>query len=192
MFALSLEDFLYLPWGLSTNIDFLYLCQKYHLKETNKIFKNVMDVENLNWVCRTYIDKVWNIFHSRFSSVAPWCLLGSNLSKHVGSHSVTTEACNYLAPVCVVWRSGSPLELSALWFQTSWFSCDIPVMVWSSQTAFIFQTFLHNYINFGWLLRHLLTESHKSRQFNSLFVSRIILSPVAIAIWVRMKCPQKM
>ena len=54
---------------------------------------------------------------------------GSNLSKHAGGHSMTieactsfadghsvsTEACTSLARVCVVWRSGSSLELSSLW-----------------------------------------------------------------------------
>ena len=39
LFVLSLIDFLYLPWSPSTNIDILYFCQKYHLKETHKIIK---------------------------------------------------------------------------------------------------------------------------------------------------------
>ena len=40
MLASSLAYFLSLPWGPSTNVDFVYLCQKYHLNDTNKLFKN--------------------------------------------------------------------------------------------------------------------------------------------------------
>ena len=76
--------------------------------------KNQVDL-NMNGVGGTNIDKVGNFFHSRFSAVSLWCPLGSNLSKHADGHSVTTEACTSLTQVCVVWRSGSALKLSALW-----------------------------------------------------------------------------
>ena len=39
--CLLLKYFLSLPWGPSTIVVF-YLCQKYHLKDTNKIFKILM------------------------------------------------------------------------------------------------------------------------------------------------------
>ena len=39
MFALSLVDFLSLLLSPSTDINFLYFCQKYRLKDTYKIFK---------------------------------------------------------------------------------------------------------------------------------------------------------
>ena len=39
MFTLSLVDFLSLLWSSSTNIDIFYFCQKYNLKDTNKILK---------------------------------------------------------------------------------------------------------------------------------------------------------
>ena len=49
------------------------------------------------------------------------CHLESNLSKHAGSLSVTTEACtspHHTCQVCVARRPESPLELSALcWLQ---------------------------------------------------------------------------
>ena len=39
MFALSLVDFLSLLLSPSTYFKIFYLCQKYHLKDTYKIFK---------------------------------------------------------------------------------------------------------------------------------------------------------
>ena len=39
MFALSLEYFMSLQWGPCTNIDLFIYVKKYHLKDTNKIFK---------------------------------------------------------------------------------------------------------------------------------------------------------
>ena len=43
VFALSLVDFLSLLWSPSTNINIFYLffCQKYHLKDTHTISKNI-------------------------------------------------------------------------------------------------------------------------------------------------------
>ena len=42
MFALSLVDFLSLLWSPSTNIEIFYFCQKYHLKDTHKILKDII------------------------------------------------------------------------------------------------------------------------------------------------------
>ena len=66
---LSLEYILSLPWGLSTNIDFLFMSKlsfEGHKQNIKKI------VQNLNRVCRTNIDKFENVFLSMFSSVAPF------------------------------------------------------------------------------------------------------------------------
>ena len=63
-----------------------------------------------------------------FLQLSLWCPLGSNLCKYSGGqsvtseactshydgHSVTTEACTLTGRVCVVWRCGSSLDLSAL------------------------------------------------------------------------------
>ena len=56
-------------------------------------------------------------FESTFYWLVSWALwyfVGGNSCKHAGGHSVTTEAYISLARVCVLWRSGSSLELSAL------------------------------------------------------------------------------
>ena len=94
---------------------YFYLCQKYHLNDTNIIFKQIQ-----------YRFKIWmgsvgqifieleTSFIRGFRQLSLWCPLRSNLCRHTGGHSMTTEACTSLARVCVVWRSGSSLELSAL------------------------------------------------------------------------------
>ena len=41
MFALSLVGILSLLGSPNTNIDIFYFCQKYHLKDTHKIFKKI-------------------------------------------------------------------------------------------------------------------------------------------------------
>ena len=48
-------------------------------------------------------------------------VLDSDLSKQVGDHSLTTEACTSLARGCVLWRSRSSLRLSALCWCICWF-----------------------------------------------------------------------
>ena len=45
MFALSLVDFLSLLLSPSTDINFFYFCQKYHLKDTYKIFKKIVGLK---------------------------------------------------------------------------------------------------------------------------------------------------
>ena len=49
MFALSLVDFLYLLLSPSTYFKIFYFCQKYHLKDTYKIFKNFHIGLKLEW-----------------------------------------------------------------------------------------------------------------------------------------------
>ena len=41
MFALSPADFLSLLWSPNTMIQILYFCEKYHLKDSHKIFQQI-------------------------------------------------------------------------------------------------------------------------------------------------------
>ena len=111
--------------GLQHQHRFFYFCKKNTFIMTQAKFSKTL--------CRTNIDKVGNVPHSTFSSVALWCPLDSNLNKHAeghsitneactslaGDHSVTTEVCTTLVRVWVIWRFGSSLELYA-WFTTKW------------------------------------------------------------------------
>ena len=81
--------------GATTNIDF------------------VIDVKNI--IVGQRLILLETSFIRGFLQLPLWCPLGSNLCKHAGGHSVTTESCTSLAYVCVVCMSGSSLELSALW-----------------------------------------------------------------------------
>ena len=49
MFALSLVDFLSLLLSPSTYFKIFYFCQKYHLKDTYKIFKKIHVGLNFEW-----------------------------------------------------------------------------------------------------------------------------------------------
>ena len=83
-----------------------FLCQRYHLKDTNKILTKV-PCWFQTWkrcVGQTLI-KLETSFIWGFLPSPLWYLLGSNLCKHPGGHSVTSEACTSRAEVCVVWRS---------------------------------------------------------------------------------------
>ena len=118
IFALSLEYFLPLLWGPSTNTDYLYWCKKYYLKK-KKIFKKSYGFKTWMGLVRQMLINletsfIWFFF---FFQLPLWCPLGSNFCKHAGGHPVTTEACTSLATVCVVCKSASSLELSALWFK---------------------------------------------------------------------------
>ena len=88
--------------------------------------------------------KVETSFFRGFIQLPFWCPLGSNLSKHAGRHWVTTESCAWLAQVCVVWRSGSSLELSALCIKVA------------TQT----------HITIGWLYKHLNSDSNAMQLVN--------------------------
>ena len=104
---------------------------KYHLKNKNKIFQKCHVSLILTGVCRPNIDKqisetswIWGFLQ------LPYDVLWEKLEQTCGGNFVTTEACTSLADghsvaieactslvlVCLVWRSGSPLELSALWY----------------------------------------------------------------------------
>ena len=49
MFALSLVDFLSLLLSSSTYFAIFYFCQKYHLKDTYKIFKKIYVGLKFEW-----------------------------------------------------------------------------------------------------------------------------------------------
>ena len=57
----------------------------------------------------------WKRLLLGFSSAALLIFSWSNLCKHAGGHSVTTTVAYISLAGCVVWWSGSSLELSALW-----------------------------------------------------------------------------
>ena len=69
---------------------------------------------SLPWAPVPTLIKLETSFIRGFLQLPLWCNLGSNLCKHAGGHSVTTEAHTSRAQVCVVWRSGSSLEPSLL------------------------------------------------------------------------------
>ena len=103
---------LFYPWVVSQHQHQFFFCRKYHLIDTNTIFKNPYRFET--WMgCRTKIG--WELLLSL--DVFFWCPLGSYLCKHAGGYLVTTEACttpHLTSRVRVVWRSESSLKLSAL------------------------------------------------------------------------------
>ena len=77
-------------------------------------------VKNIIWMTKNpNFQKIYlglkSFFIPCFLQLPLWYPLGSNLCKHGDGYSVTIEACTSLAGVCVVWRSGSSLELAALW-----------------------------------------------------------------------------
>ena len=158
MFAYSLEYYLLLLWDPSINIDIFYSHQKYRLKDTYKIFKN-----SYRFKAQILI-KLETSSIQGFITVAPWYPPGNNLSKHAGSHSVTTEVCTSFALVCVVWTAGSSLQLSALWpllcnpkqweiFENNAHVCcylqstECDILTWIS-----YQPFLTSHVQFLYLL----------------------------------------
>ena len=103
MFSLSLVGFLSLLLSPSTDIKIFYFCQKYHLEDIYKIFKQFHVGLTFKWGLK---DQYWvscERLHFRFSLVAHPCAPGSNLCKHAGDHSVTTEACRspHLTCLCL-------------------------------------------------------------------------------------------
>ena len=87
---------------------------EYHLRDANKIFKNFHVGLKLIWVCRI-CNEFRKRFHLRCSSVtalmSSWEQLMQTCWWPLNDH---LRARILLAAVCVVWRSGSWLELSAL------------------------------------------------------------------------------
>ena len=63
--------------------------------------------------------KLEKSFNWGFRQLPLWCPFRNNLCKHAGGHSVISEVCTSLAWICVLWRSGSSLELSELCIQNA-------------------------------------------------------------------------
>ena len=116
MFALSLYCFLYLPWAPSTNIDFCIDVKNIIWRTKHTIFEKFHVVLEPEW---PLWDKCWLSWKHLQFEVFFRCRwpLSDQWSVHPTFwwYSVTTEACTSPAKVCVVWRSGSWLELSVLW-----------------------------------------------------------------------------
>ena len=126
MFALTKEYYLSLPWGLLPTV--FYWCQNIAEKHKHNILKQSRKFINWMWFVGQMLIKLETFSFEVFISYHFDVLFGSYLSKHAGGHSMTTEACTSLtgghwvptevctslARVCVVWRSGSSLELSTL------------------------------------------------------------------------------
>ena len=117
MFALSLRYFLSLPRGPSTNTYFLFI--SYEGNKQN-LWKISCRFKTWTRFVGQILIKMETYFIRGFFS-CPLISSMSNLSKHAGGHSVTTEACTSLADghsvttaactslvcVCVVWMSGT-------------------------------------------------------------------------------------
>ena len=108
-----------------------YSCQNIIWRTITKSLKFLCRFKNwMEFVGQVFI-KLEMSSNWCFLQFSLWCPLGSDLYKHPGGrsvtsdacislsggHSVTTEACTSPSKVCVVWRSGRSLELSALWWQ---------------------------------------------------------------------------
>ena len=95
MFALSLVDFLSLLLSPSTYFKIFYFCQKYHLKDTYKIFKKIScGFEIWMGFVGPKLIKLWTSSIWGFLKLPLWWTLGNCLCKHAGYHSVTTGACS--------------------------------------------------------------------------------------------------
>ena len=77
LFALSLADFLSVPWDHSTTIKNLYLCQKYHLEDKNKICQNPCVFKT--WIGYVILNKLEASFVRDFRQSILWCGLGVTL-----------------------------------------------------------------------------------------------------------------
>ena len=120
LFALSLVDFLSLMLSPSTDIKIFYFCQKYHLKDTYKIFKKFHVGLKFEW---GWLDQYWLSCEGLPFEVFFSCLYDGLLGIAYANMLVTTKwplkRAAHLASlvrVCVVWLPESLMELSALWF----------------------------------------------------------------------------
>ena len=118
MLSLSLVDSLSLLLSPSTNIEIFYFCQKHHLKDKHKIFKNA------RWfgIWMGFVDKYWLNWEFPPVEIFFSCLCDDLLGVSYTSLLVTAQwllkrvpHLTSLAWVCVVRKSESSLELYALW-----------------------------------------------------------------------------
>ena len=117
MFALSLVDLLFFLWGPCTNIWFFLFLSKVSFEgHTQNLQKNPCGF-------KTWMGFVWQIV-IKLGTSSIWVFLVTDLLFDVilgvtyENKLVTNESAPHLtslARVCVLWRSESSLELSALW-----------------------------------------------------------------------------
>ena len=125
MFALSLVDFLSLLLSPSTYFKIFYFCQKYHLKDTYKIFKKFhvglkfeWSLQAQYWLSSSCERLPFEVFFS--------CLCDGPLGIAYANMLATTQwpleraALTSLVCVCVLWLPESLMDLSALWVESYW------------------------------------------------------------------------
>ena len=132
MFALSLVDFLSLLLSPSTYFKIFYFCQKFHLKDTYKIFKKFHVGLKFEW---GLWDQYWLSCERLAFEVFLSCLFDGPLGIAYANMLATTQwplerAANLTSVVwvCVLWLPESLMGLSALW-ELSSIKC-----VWSLPT----------------------------------------------------------
>ena len=120
MFALSLVDFLSLLLSPSTYFKIFYFCQKYHLKDTYKIFKKFHVGWKFEWGLK---DQNWLSCESLPFEVFFSCLCDGHLGIAYANMLATTQwpleraaHLTSLVWVCVLWLPESLMDLSALCF----------------------------------------------------------------------------
>ena len=118
MFALSLVDFLSLLLSPSTYFNIFYFCQKYHLKDTYKIFKKFHVGLEFEWGLQ---DQYWLSCQRLPFEVFFSCLCDGRLGIAYANMLATTQwpleraaHLTSLVWVCVLWLPESLMDLSAL------------------------------------------------------------------------------
>ena len=118
IFALSLVDFLSLLLSPSTYFKIFYFCQKYHLKDTYKIFKKFH--VGLKFLMR-FVGPILSCERLAFE-VFLSCLFDGPLGIAYANMLATTQwpleravHLTSLVWVCVLWLPESLMALSALW-----------------------------------------------------------------------------
>ena len=118
MFALSLLDFLSLLLSPRTYFKIFHFCQKYHLKDTNKIFKKFHVGLKFEWSLQ---DQYWLSCERLPFEVFFSCLCDGPLGIAYANMLATTQwpleraaHRTSLVWVCVLWLPESLMDLSAL------------------------------------------------------------------------------
>ena len=128
MFALSLVDFLSLLLSPSTYFKIFYFCQKYHLKDTYKIFKKIHVASKFEW---GLYDQYWLSCERLAFEVFLSCLFDGPLRIAYANMLATTQwpleravHLTSLVWVCVLWLPESLMDLSALWYCLTFIDTD--------------------------------------------------------------------
>ena len=77
------------PLGPQCQHQFFYLSKNFLSEEVNKIFKKNNKCRFKTWIDKYWLSRICPPFG--FSQLRLWCPLGSNICKHAGGHSGTTE-----------------------------------------------------------------------------------------------------